>query len=645
MCYGCHEEDLDKSVGKLSSVVDGVMKALTFSKREEVKAWEQEFVPCEHTLCLIPQGSGEGQSIGKATLRPYTHYSFPHMIPIDLGGCSMCDLKENIWLCLECGNVGCGRSQFGGVGGKSHALAHANLSSHGVAVKLGSITPDGSADIYCYKCNEERTDPDLAIHLAHWGINISERRKTEKSIMEMEIEHNLKWEFSMSSDGQALDPIFGPGFTGLKNLGNSCYLSSIIQCLLLLPEFQRRYYHPGQEPPLTPLPAEDFETQMRKLADGILSGRYSQPDPDVVSAPNSLEVPHQRGLPPAMFKHLVGRGHKEFSTMRQQDAFEFLLHLFKLISLSKHPNGLSDPVMSFRFVIEQRLQCISCKRVRYKIDEQDNISIPVPARKSHSHLRDNEAEKDSTFETVTLQECLDIFTAEETVELTCPGCGSRDGFLKQCLFKTLPQELIINARRFELINWVPTKLNIPVEVGDSPLDLSAYLSKGHQEGEELLPEEPDGENHSFCANEEALEQLLSMGFPRIRCERALYATGNSDPESAMNWLFTHMDDPDIDNPVTIPCGGSKYTNEENSTKVLQLSEMGIESGLALKALAATDGDVNRALDWAFNHPEQIAEDLTDNATRNHSITGTDTLPAKYQLQSIVCHKGASVHAG
>ena len=75
MCYECHEEDLDKSVGKLSSVVDGVMKALTFSKREEVKAWEQEFVPCEHTLCLTPQGAGEGQSIGKATPRPYTHYS------------------------------------------------------------------------------------------------------------------------------------------------------------------------------------------------------------------------------------------------------------------------------------------------------------------------------------------------------------------------------------------------------------------------------------------------------------------------------------------------------------------------------------------------------------------------------------------
>src|SRR5699024_3313437 len=108
----------------------------------------------------------------------------------------MCDLKENLWLCLECGNPGCGRSQLGGVGGNCHALAHSDMPPHAVAVQLGSISADGSADIYCYKCNEERTDPNLATHLANWGIDITGREKTEKSLMEMQVEHNLKWEFS-----------------------------------------------------------------------------------------------------------------------------------------------------------------------------------------------------------------------------------------------------------------------------------------------------------------------------------------------------------------------------------------------------------------------------------------------------------------
>jgi ubiquitin carboxyl-terminal hydrolase 5/13 len=51
-CYACRDSDVDQSLGELPTVIDGVMKALTFSHREEVKAWEQEFVPCEHTLCV-----------------------------------------------------------------------------------------------------------------------------------------------------------------------------------------------------------------------------------------------------------------------------------------------------------------------------------------------------------------------------------------------------------------------------------------------------------------------------------------------------------------------------------------------------------------------------------------------------------------
>ena len=44
-------------------------------------------------------------------------------------------------------------------------------------------------------------------------------------------------------------------------------------------------------------------------------------------------------------------------------------------------------------------------------------------------------------------------------------------------------------------------------------------------------------------NAAAMSQLEAMGFPTIRCQKALLATGNSDPEAAMNWLFQHMEDP------------------------------------------------------------------------------------------------------
>ena len=40
-----------------------------------------------------------------------------------------------------------------------------------------------------------------------------------------------------------------------------------------------------------------------------------------------------------------------------------------------------------------------------------------------------------------------------------------------------------------------------------------------------------------------MAQLEGMGFPTVRCQKALLATGNSDPEAAMEWLFAHMEDP------------------------------------------------------------------------------------------------------
>jgi len=40
--------------------------------------------------------------------------------------------------------------------------------------------------------------------------------------------------------------------------------------------------------------------------------------------------------------------------------------------------------------------------------------------------------------------------------------------------------------------------------------------------------------------------LKEMGFPESRCVKALQVVNNSSVEAAMNWIFEHMDDPDID---------------------------------------------------------------------------------------------------
>ena len=57
-------EDVDRTSGKLPGVIDGVLKANTFARQAEVKAWEQEYTACEHILCLEQEKSRKIDSQG-----------------------------------------------------------------------------------------------------------------------------------------------------------------------------------------------------------------------------------------------------------------------------------------------------------------------------------------------------------------------------------------------------------------------------------------------------------------------------------------------------------------------------------------------------------------------------------------------------
>lgn len=76
------------------------------------------------------------------------------------------------------------------------------------------------------------------------GINISEMEKTEKSMLELELELNQKtneWSTLCESGGH-LKPIYGPGYTGMQNMGNSCYLNSIMQVIFRYKILFNYYY-------------------------------------------------------------------------------------------------------------------------------------------------------------------------------------------------------------------------------------------------------------------------------------------------------------------------------------------------------------------------------------------------------------------
>jgi ubiquitin carboxyl-terminal hydrolase 5/13 len=50
-------------------------------------------------------------------------------------------------------------------------------------VKLGTITAEGEASLYCYACNNDVKDELLASHLQVLGLNVAGQTKTEKTVM------------------------------------------------------------------------------------------------------------------------------------------------------------------------------------------------------------------------------------------------------------------------------------------------------------------------------------------------------------------------------------------------------------------------------------------------------------------------------
>lgn len=122
--------------------------------------------------------------------------------------------------------------------------------------------------------------------------------------------------------------------------------------------------------------------------------------------------------------------------------------------------GEGEPTDIFSFGLEQRLECLECHRVRYRVDNTDVLNLGAPATEISQGKGDTDASK-PTYAPVRLEVCLDLFLGQmgqETLEYQCEaGCGKTQA-LRQTQLATFPDVLVIHAKKFQLKNWVPTKL-------------------------------------------------------------------------------------------------------------------------------------------------------------------------------------------
>jgi ubiquitin carboxyl-terminal hydrolase 5/13 len=99
------------------------------------------------------------------------------------------------------------------------------------------------------------------------------------------------------------------------------------------------------------------------------------------------------GIKPQMFKTLIGKGHPDFSSKRQQDAQEFFLHIVNLLEVvvlffvvikpddifcQRASRSQLNPSDCFKFKVEDRFECSQSRKVKYTYRTEYCLPLPIP---------------------------------------------------------------------------------------------------------------------------------------------------------------------------------------------------------------------------------------------------------------------------
>mmetsp|Transcript_11983 Transcript_11983/g.14538 ORF Transcript_11983/g.14538 Transcript_11983/m.14538 type:complete len:834 (+) Transcript_11983:225-2726(+) len=505
--------------------------------------------------------------------------------------CAESGLTENLWLNLSTGYIGSGRPQWDGSGGTGAALRHYEETGrkYPLCVKLGTITkaPNGMpiAEVYSYDSTEDCmvTDPYIEQHLDHFGLKLEDLQKTEKTLEEKEgalIDKYIYTEILMDGDSSGeIEPFYDAGKIGLANMGNTCYQNSVLQMLMSLPDFQRRYYYGNSDEvrkqrnqrflTASTEPQSNVTMQLIKLAAAMsdpeaVGVKYdsskvsSKEGPDKVETDeNGLKVIGHNtrvAVAPRMLRVAACSLHYEYMGNEQQDCVEyFRFMLNKLIEI----DGMREdsPAFQFGYVTEERLECKQSNQVKYKYAPNSVLQVSVPLHKATNlkevnAFKQRDKSKDdpknppkAVLPSVPFEDCLSHSigiskNAEQTInDYLSPVTGTRGIAVQTVGMATFPKYLCVQMKRFLIDEktYQPVKTVCEVEV-PRILDLESYRAKGPQ-GHEIIMQEPEEDDSKSLspAKTAIVEQLMMMGFPEEECKEAAFACNNAD--AALTWML------------------------------------------------------------------------------------------------------------